>query len=182
VRVPSALPETHIAADGEVLPHHDGKQNQDWLVSWHPAHEPPPEGKRHGAEGLCVLPDGRIIEVSEDGGVSWGLPGGRPEGDEDWRATLDREVHEEACAVVEEATLLGYGRSECIRGHEQGLVLVRSLWRASVRLLDWDPQHEMTDRRLVTPAASLERIKDADVLPIYRRMLREAFGDEPRNA
>ena len=67
-------------------------------------------------------------------GSSWDFPAGRPEGDEDWRATLDREVLEEACASVEEATLLGFSKGVCIRGPEEGLVLVRSLWCAVVSL------------------------------------------------
>ena len=47
-------------------------------------------------------------------GVAWEFPQGRPEEGEDWRATLDREVLEEACASVEEATLLGFARGVCI--------------------------------------------------------------------
>ena len=59
-------------------------------------------------------------------GVAWEFPQGRPEKGEDWRATLDREVLEEACAPVEEATLLGFAKGVCIKDPEEGLVLVRS--------------------------------------------------------
>ena len=39
-----------------------------------------------------------------------------------------------------------------MQGHEQGLVLVRSVWRADVRILAWEPEHEI-EHRLVVPAA-----------------------------
>jgi ADP-ribose pyrophosphatase YjhB (NUDIX family) len=170
-------PTPRIAANAEVFAHHDSRQDQDWLVSWHPAGEPPSSGKRHGSEAVCVLPDGNVVMISEDHGSSWGLPGGRPEGDEDWRQTLDREVLEEACAVVNDATLLGYARSECIRGHEQGLVLVRSFWRATVTLCDWDPQHEITDRKVVSATDALANTETQDLHPISRRIFREALGE-----
>ena len=48
--------------------------------------------------------------------------------------TLRREVREEACVEVTDAKLLGFHRGECIRGHEKGLVLVRSLWLAKVQV------------------------------------------------
>jgi ADP-ribose pyrophosphatase YjhB (NUDIX family) len=173
----TTITNPHVAADGEVLAHHDATQDQDWFVSWHPAGEPPPSGKRHGSEAVCVLPDGNVVMISEDHRSSWSLPGGRPEGDEDWRQTLDREVLEEACAVVEEAMLLGYARSECIRGHEQGFVLVRSFWRASISLLEWNPQHEITDRKVVSACDALATTETQDLHPISRRIFREALGD-----
>jgi ADP-ribose pyrophosphatase YjhB (NUDIX family) len=120
---------------------------QRWSVSWCGA-DAEPDGKPHGSAAICLTERGQAVLVSEDG-VVWDLPGGRPEVDEDWRATLDREVREEACAEVTDATLLGFSRGECVGGSEVGTVLVRSLWRASVRLLPWDPQHEMVERRLM---------------------------------
>jgi ADP-ribose pyrophosphatase YjhB (NUDIX family) len=132
--------------DGEELPFRDAR-GQDWLASWHPAGAPPP-GKRHGADGICFTPDGLVVLVTADG-ERWIAPGGRPEGDEDWRQTLDREVLEEACAQVERATLLGFARGVCLRGEEQGLVLVRSWWRADVSLQEWHPQYESKERRLL---------------------------------
>src|SRR5438067_209086 len=89
----------------------DGEQflvssrGQEVLVSWHPPALPGPDGKRHGSAGLCFTADGKIILVSVDALV-WDLPAGRPEGNEDWRETLDREVLEEACATVQRAVLL----------------------------------------------------------------------------
>lgn len=57
--------------------------------------------------------------VTSDG-ESWGLPGGRPEGDEDWRVTLDREVFEEACVRVEDAKLLGFSRGRVHKRPRRG--------------------------------------------------------------
>ena len=47
------------------------------LVSWHPP-ERPPDGQRHGAEGICVTDSGEVIVVSRDG-QCWKFPAGRPE-------------------------------------------------------------------------------------------------------
>lgn len=99
-----------------------------------------------------------------------------PEGDEDWRATLEREVLEEACARVDEASLLGFSRGVCIKGHEQGLVLVRALWSAVVTLNPWDPRHEMTHRRLVSAKTVLDYIDVPDGnLPLIERWCHESL-------
>ena len=47
------------------------------LVSWHPP-DRPPDGQRHGAEGICVTDSGEVIVVSR-GGQCWKFPAGRPE-------------------------------------------------------------------------------------------------------
>ena len=83
--------------------------------------------------------DGEVVLISPDG-QRWGWPGGRPEPGESWEQTLRREILEEACATVTCARLLGFVRGRCVSGREQGLVLVRSIWRAEVRLLpSWGP-------------------------------------------
>jgi hypothetical protein len=51
--------------------------------------------------------------------------------------------------MVREARLLGFCRSVCLSGREKGLVLVRSIWRAEVDLMPWEPRFEVTHRRLV---------------------------------
>src|SRR5262245_38409554 len=96
---------------------------QDWLVSWHPPADVP-DGLRHGAAGVCVAGD-QLVLISPDGD-QWGFPAGRPEGEETFEETLRREVWEEACARVTAARLLGFARGECVAGHEEGRVLVRS--------------------------------------------------------
>lgn len=146
---------TQMANAGESLLVHSA--GQDWLSSWHPPHLPAPDGKRHGSEGVCITSDGDVILVTEND-LTWDLPAGRPEGAEDWRATLEREVLEEACATVIDATLLGYGRGECIKGPELGLVLVRSVWQATVTVHAWQPRYEITHRVVLSPHEALARV------------------------
>jgi ADP-ribose pyrophosphatase YjhB (NUDIX family) len=144
---------------------------QDWRVAWYPPPDPPP-GVAHGAEAICVT-DERVVLVSRDGRL-WGLPAGRPEEHEGW-LSLRREVREEACAEVVGSRLLGFTRGVCVRGREQGLVLVRSHWRAVVRVLTWEPRFEMTHRRLVPADAAFRAMTIAEGLaPLYRRMFAEA--------
>jgi ADP-ribose pyrophosphatase YjhB (NUDIX family) len=150
---------------------------QDWRVAWHPPPDPPP-GTTHGSAAVCIVA-GQVVLVSRDG-TRWGLPGGRPEPGEDWLDTLHREVAEEACATVTGHRPLGYSRGVCVRGFEQGLVLVRAHWRAEVRLDPWQPAHEMTHRRLV-PAGQAEAtmwIEDG-LQPMYARIFAEAAIDSP---
>ncbi len=165
-------PPAKTAGDGTAFVHHAG--GQDWLVSWHPPTLPPPRGTPHGSAAVCLTLDDRAVLVRA-AGAAWDLPGGRPEGDEDWRATLDREVFEEACAMVEDATLLGFSRGICTRGPEEGLVLVRSLWRAVVSLHRWNPQHEISQRLLVPSDVALSWIAPEVCQPIVRRWFQEAL-------
>jgi hypothetical protein len=81
----------------------------------------------------------------------------------------------EACATVTGARLLGFVRARRLSGHEKGLVLVRAIWRAEVRLLTWQPAHEIMLRRVV-PAHDLPMhlwMEDG-AGPIYSRAAREA--------
>ena len=144
-----------IGEHGQQYPLHD-EAGQDWIQWWHPPDGPAPEGRRHGSSAICFTGDGSVVLVAQPDGL-WEFPGGRPEGDEDWRATLEREVLEEACAVVERATLLGFARGRCTSGPEAGLVLVRSLWWAEVTLNPWEPQHETTERVVAPPDEALGR-------------------------
>src|SRR6266851_7818261 len=140
----------HTAGDGEEFAVRSN--GGDWLTAWHSPIEVP-AGTPHGANAFCVTADDQIVLISNDG-VHWGWPGGRPEGSESWDQTLRREVLEETCSNVIAARLLGFIRSVCLSGHEEGLVLVRSIWRANVELLPWQPQHEIPFR-LVIPACDL---------------------------
>ncbi|MFC0527536.1 NUDIX hydrolase [Phytohabitans kaempferiae] len=143
---------------------------QRWLVSWHPP-EVEPAGRPHGAAGACVAGD-RLVLISHDG-THWGFPAGRPDGDESAEETLRREVWEEACARVETARLLGHARSECVAGHEAGLVLVRSYWRAEVEVLPWRPRFEIAHRRLVPAAEAAGHVRDPD--PVGTRIAQRAL-------
>ena len=118
-----------------------------WRLSWHPP-PTPPKGTPHGANGICVTSGGGLVLISEDNKI-WGLPGGRPEGDETWEQTLRREMLEEACVQVGAAQLLGFSRGICLSGPESGLVLVRSWWHAEVEVEEWEPRFEIPHRRIV---------------------------------
>jgi ADP-ribose pyrophosphatase YjhB (NUDIX family) len=142
---------------------------QDVLSTWFPAHDVP-EGKCHGSAGICVTDNGEVVLITQDG-KSWGFPGGRPEGSESWEETLRREVREEACVEVADAKLLGFHRGECIRGHEKGLVLVRSLWLANVQLQKWVPEPETLARKLVPPNRILSELAPNVFCPLHHRAL-----------
>jgi hypothetical protein len=85
-------------------------------------------------------------------------------------------MDEEACATVVAARLLGFTRGECVRGHERGLALVRSVWRADVEARVWEPRFEIPHRRIV-PAPELETVLSLNTQPFaafIRRALHEA--------
>jgi hypothetical protein len=82
---------------------------------------------------------------------------------------------EEACATVGEARLLGFVRSRCLSGAEQGRVLVRSIWRAEVSLGPWAPEFEIPFRAVVPVGDLARRLwMEAGAAPIYSRAAREA--------
>ena len=169
--------QTPIARDEEEFYFHS--EGQEWIVSWHSPVLPAPIGQAHGSAALCITPENNIVLVSTDG-QNWSFPGGRPEENEDWRMTMEREVLEEACVTVKEAELLGFSRGVCINGPEEGLILIRSLWRADVSLLDWEPHHEISYRQLVPSDTAQEWLfAQASVpiglQPIYRRWFYEAL-------
>jgi ADP-ribose pyrophosphatase YjhB (NUDIX family) len=122
-----------------------------------------------------VTADRGVVLISQDG-ERWGWPGGRPEGDESWEQTLRREILEETCAiVVGEARLLGFCRGACLTGPEEGLVLVRSIWRAEVDLMPWEPRFEISHRRVVPAAELLSHLRiEEGFEPIYYRAIAEA--------
>ena len=155
---PYAMPH-----DDQIFPIH--VNDQDWLLSWHAAPDAP-TGTPHGSAGICITDAREIVLISPDG-IQWDLPAGRPEGDETWEQTLRREMWEEACATVVTARLLGFSRGQCIAGPQTGLVLVRSFWRAQVKLGEWKPQFEIAHRRVVRPEEILPHLPQV-YLPIFR--------------
>jgi 8-oxo-dGTP pyrophosphatase MutT (NUDIX family) len=167
----AVMPGRRIARDREEFAVRSNRG--DWLTAWHPAVEVP-TGTPHGANGLCVTADHCIVLISNDA-RRWGWPGGRPERDEPWEQTLRREILEEACCIVRRARLLGFCRSECVSGLENGLVLVRSIWRAEVDLMPWEPRFEVPHRRVVSGEELLSNLWMEDGFePIYHRALTEA--------
>ena len=102
------------AREGEEFRFRD-ERGQEWRASWHPPELAAPDGTPHGSAGICFTPEDNVVLVTWPG-VEWQFPGGRPDGGEDWRATLDREVLEEACAVVEDATAARFRQGHMPRG------------------------------------------------------------------
>jgi len=163
--------QNRIARDGEEFA--VCSNGGDWVLAWHSPIKVP-AGKAHGANAFCVTADRGVVLISNDG-ERWGWPGGRPEGDEAWEQTLRREILEETCAMVRDARLLGFCRGMCLTGPEEGLVLVRSVWRAEVDLLPWEPRFEVAHRRVVPAAELLSHLwMDKGVEPTYHRALTEA--------
>ncbi len=148
---------------------------QHWRTSWHYA-DASPEGRNHGSAGICVGNNGLDLVLISPDQVHWGFPAGRPEGAETLRETLGREMREEACVEVREAVLLGFARSACVQGHEQGLVLVRSFWLAQVDIGEWKPEFEIAHRKIVPAAEATSHVRDPDesVARISMRALAEA--------
>lgn len=160
------------AQDGEQMPSRSNEQ--DWMLSWHSWRDQP-DGASHGAAGVCVTHDDQLVLISHDG-EHWGFPAGRPNGTESLEETLRREVLEEACAIVLGARLLGFSRGECVDGWQQGLVLVRSFWRADVQVTPWEPRFEIKHRRLIDAANARNQVKYPDMAAtrIAHRALHEA--------
>ena len=163
--------EYAVARDGEEFA---ARSNEgEWSIAWYPT-TAIPEGAAHGPNAFCVTAENHVVLISEDG-ERWGWPGGRPEGDESWEQTLHREILEEACAVVVDSRLLGFTRSVCLTGPEQGLVLVRSIWLAEVELMPWEPRFEIAHRRVVPATELLAHLwMEPGFEPIYHRALVEA--------
>jgi len=145
----------------------------DWIVTWH-SQNAVPQGTAHGANGFCITIDDQVVLISGDS-QRWGWPGGRPQSGESWEQTFRREVFEEACAVVRNARLLGFCRGVCLSGSEEGLTLVRSIWRADVDLMAWEPRFEIRHRRTVRAVDVLSHLWiEEGFEPIYHRALVEA--------
>ena len=163
--------QSGVARDGEAFAVRSN--GGDWLTAWH-SPTAVPTGTAHGANGFCVTAEDSVVLISHDG-ERWGWPGGRPDGDESWEQTLRREILEEACAIVTGARLLGFCRGVCLTGPEEGLVLVRSVWRAEVELMRWEPRFEIAHRRVVPATELLSHLwMEKGFEPIYYRALAEA--------
>jgi ADP-ribose pyrophosphatase YjhB (NUDIX family) len=165
-------PEPVVAADRQELA--VPLDGQVWMVSWHPP-ATPPDGTPHGAEGVCVTDEDEIVLISPDG-ERWGFPAGRPEGSESPEQTLHREMLEEACVAVVRARLLGFSRGVCTSEREEGLILVRSMWRTEVQLGAREPRFEIPHRQVVaaTDVAVQVMLENNPFAPFIRRSMHEA--------
>lgn len=161
------------ASDGEALATQSAGQR--WLVTWYPPGTAV-TGRPHGSTGVCLGDNGQDLVLISPDQIYWGLPGGRPEGTETPRQTLEREMREEACVEVLDARLLGFSRSECTQGQEQGLVVVRSFWCAQVKIEPWQPEFEIPYRRVVPAARATDFLNEPDTVAtrVSLRALAEA--------
>ena len=158
-----------IASDFEEVP--VPANGGDWRMAWHPPGRRPGRVKPHGANAFCVTGRRRNVVLVSTDGSRWGWPGGRPEPGESWEDTLRREMLEEACATGDRrAAARVRPVADASAAIEEGLVLVRSIWRAEVTLLPWRPAHEIPFRRVLPalrpgPAPVDGRRCRADLLP-----------------
>ncbi|PLW73249.1 NUDIX domain-containing protein [Streptomyces sp. SCUT-3] len=80
---------------------------------WHGGRAVPPGTAVRQVYAWIVDGQGRVLLLGTGGG-RFNLPGGTPEPhDADWRATLHREVWEEADAIVRDLVPLGYQEVQC---------------------------------------------------------------------
>lgn len=147
----------------------------------------PPEDEVDQAYGLCVTDESGIVLV-HDGSYGWNLPGGGVEPGELPLEAFVREVMEEACARVVASTYIGCQRVT----HHSDARLVRRPWHdrttywqvrywARVELLPWDPQHEIVERSIVTPAAFMSALRWGNA-PSAERILSNGLAAEGRYA
>ena len=119
-------------------------------VRWRGSDFSPPRYLVRQASGICITHEGLIVLVSGDG-KSWGLPGGHPEKGETLKETFIREISEEACAMVTQLSYLGVSEVADPGNPEGFPVTYQARFWARVRLDEFKPEYETTDRKLVSP-------------------------------
>jgi ADP-ribose pyrophosphatase YjhB (NUDIX family) len=116
-------------------------------VTWEDSPQPPPRELTAQVGGVCFTVDGDIVLVTLDN-VTWNVPGGHVEEGETVARSLAREVEEEACAIVEDAVLLG---SQRVDDPTKERPYYHTCFWARVRLVPFDPQFETKRRIVVKP-------------------------------
>jgi ADP-ribose pyrophosphatase YjhB (NUDIX family) len=126
----------------------DAEHGRRYRIAWFDPPFRPPLDETTQALGVCFTGDHRIVLVTWNG-ADWSLPGGSPEPGEELEQALAREVREEACARVITSRYIGCQRVEELDGDR--LAYYQSRFWARVELDEFQPEHEMTARRLVAP-------------------------------
>jgi 8-oxo-dGTP pyrophosphatase MutT (NUDIX family) len=119
-----------------------------WSLTWFPP-DSMPEGKMNGSAGVCFTGEGKICLIKIKGVNYWEFPGGRPEQGETFLDTLKREVLEEACSEIQNQKLIGFLRTRQV----EGTVVVRAFYQSKIKVLDWNPIHEIEERIFCLPEA-----------------------------
>jgi 8-oxo-dGTP pyrophosphatase MutT (NUDIX family) len=127
------------------------------------------------AHGVCVTDGGEVVLVTDGHGL-WDVPGGGKEVGETTVQNFAREVREEACARVIDSRFLFALRFVELEGdgslHHGGLHA--QMW-ARVELEEWNPQFEMTERRLATPDEAVDLCPFSELTRLL--ISRAALGD-----
>jgi 8-oxo-dGTP pyrophosphatase MutT (NUDIX family) len=109
------------------------------------------------ALGFCFTADGLVVLVTWDD-RQWSFPGGTVEDGESVEQALVREVAEEACARVVRCQYLASQHVADPLNPDGRPSYYQSRWWARVDLDPWQPQDEMTGRRLVPPGQVLDTL------------------------
>jgi len=119
--------------------------------------EPPHSNQ---AYGICFTETGLIVLGGSDidGGRYVNLLGGGVEPGETLEDCLIREVMEEGCARVVDSRYIGCQRVDDPDHPAGPLRYYQTRFWARVELLPWDPQHEIDERRLVSPDDFLQTL------------------------
>jgi 8-oxo-dGTP pyrophosphatase MutT (NUDIX family) len=117
----------------------------------------PPAAQVTQALGICFTGNGRVVMVTWDD-RRWTFPGGTVEPGETAAQALVREVAEEACARVVAYEYLACQHVADPANPDGAASYYQTRWWARVTLDPWQPEHEMTGRRLVLPGLVLSTL------------------------
>jgi len=81
-------------------------------AEWYPTNNLPKGMVHSQVYGVCFKNDGKILINRSSDGLSWSLPGGKPEKNEIFSDTLIREVDEESSVDIWHPKILGYVKSQ----------------------------------------------------------------------
>lgn len=113
------------------------------------------------------------------GTINWNLPGGTIEDGESLEETLVREVWEEACARILQCEYIGCQRVDDPQNPEGRTMYYQTRFWAAVELEEFEPLHEILERKLVKPNDFLTSLTWGNV-PIAKIILEEGLKRQAR--